>query len=164
MSSDDAAFVAWYRQAWGPLLAAVLILTRDADQAEDVLSEACTRTCEHWDGLDGASPTAWTYVVARNIVRSHWRRGRSAAAWLSRQHAPTATEPVFADPDVWAAVRDLPERARAVIAMRYVLDMTQADIAAALHIAPGTVASALHDARSNLRSALSTHRREGSRR
>ncbi len=48
----------------------------------------------------------------------------------------------------------LPDRQRQVIALRYVDDLTVADIATALDIAAGTVKSTLHDARRALAASL----------
>ena len=58
------------------------------------------------------------------------------------------------DPDLVAAIRTLPNRQRTAIALRYVADLPQADIAAAMGVAPGTVAALLHQARTNLRQTL----------
>jgi RNA polymerase sigma-70 factor (ECF subfamily) len=52
--------------------------------------------------------------------------------------------------DVWAAVARLPEQDRLLIALRYVADLRQAEIADVLGIPPGTVASGLNRSRRRL--------------
>lgn len=47
---------------------------------------------------------------------------------------------------VWAAVLSLPPRQRAVTVLRYYEDLSEAEIAAALDMAPGTVKSHAHAA------------------
>jgi RNA polymerase sigma factor (sigma-70 family) len=51
---------------------------------------------------------------------------------------------------VWAAVAELPERERTLIALRYVADLPQDEIAQVLGLPAGTVASGLHRARRRL--------------
>jgi RNA polymerase sigma-70 factor (ECF subfamily) len=51
---------------------------------------------------------------------------------------------------VWAAVARLPEQERTLIALRYVADLPQAQIAEVLGIPPGTVASGLSRGRRRL--------------
>jgi RNA polymerase sigma-70 factor (ECF subfamily) len=52
--------------------------------------------------------------------------------------------------DVWDAVRSLPLRQRTAIALRYVSDLTQEEIAAVMDVAPGTVSATLVAARRRL--------------
>jgi RNA polymerase sigma factor (sigma-70 family) len=52
--------------------------------------------------------------------------------------------------DVWDAVRSLPERQRACVVLRYLEDMTEAEIADALGCAVGTVKSQTARARQTL--------------
>ena len=62
-------------------------------------------------------------------------------------------------------MRALPPRARTAIGLRYLGGLSEAEIAGAMGVAPGTVARLLHDARGRLAAALCDHTdREGSRR
>ena len=56
----------------------------------------------------------------------------------------------------WASVRALPSPQREVVVLRYYLQATDAEIAATLKIALGTVKSSLHRARAALREQLVT--------
>ena len=55
---------------------------------------------------------------------------------------------------VWAAVLSLPPRQRAVMVLRYYEDLTEAEIAATLDMAPGTVKSHAHAASHRLAEML----------
>src|SRR5688500_13192156 len=88
--------------------------------------------------------------VALNESRSRFRRRRVE---LRKAHAvarPEATVDPETDDVVWAAVAALPRHDRLLVALRYVADLTQPEIAQALGVPPGTVASGLHRARQRL--------------
>ncbi len=57
--------------------------------------------------------------------------------------------------ETWAAVCRLPFRQRAVLALRFYEDLSEADIAAVLGCRLGTVKSSLHRGLSKLRAELS---------
>jgi RNA polymerase sigma factor (sigma-70 family) len=64
----------------------------------------------------------------------------------------------FKDPEIdetWVAVCRLPFRQRAVLALRFYEDMSEAEIARVLGCRPGTVKSGLHRGLSRLREELS---------
>ena len=48
---------------------------------------------------------------------------------------------------MWAAVAALPDRQREAIALRYLLGLTQAEVADAMGVAPGTASATLAAAR-----------------
>lgn len=58
------------------------------------------------------------------------------------------------DDELWSAVRSLPERQRLAIALRYVADLTEAEVAEAMGVRPGTVAATLSKARTQLATQL----------
>jgi RNA polymerase sigma factor (sigma-70 family) len=58
------------------------------------------------------------------------------------------------DLDLWAAVQQLPERMRAAVALRYLEDLPEAEIADLLGCSIGTVKSQLSRARDRLAIAL----------
>lgn len=145
-------FDEWYRTHWTGLVAAVTAMTRDQDVAADVCAEAVSRAWTRWDRLD--DPGAWAYRVAVNLAK---RRARRAAmeATLLRRHPPALTiDPAEPAGPVWTVVAGLPHQQRTVIALRYLADLTQPQVAAVLGISTGTVASTLHDARRRLAETL----------
>jgi DNA-directed RNA polymerase specialized sigma24 family protein len=63
----------------------------------------------------------------------------------------------------WQAVAALPTRARHILALRYLLDLPEAEIAVTLGIARGTVASTLSKSRKQLAAVLARPTPESSR-
>lgn len=130
-------------------------LTGDRTTAEDIVQEALLATHRSWAEVD--QPLAYARRTVTNLCASRVRRlGRERRAlgrWFG-QRSDTYTELEPADAEFWRAVGDLPTRQREVIALRYVEDLTVADIATALEISPGTVKSTLHDARRSLAATL----------
>ncbi len=57
---------------------------------------------------------------------------------------------------MWELVRDLPERQRQAVVLRYLADLDERDIAEAMGVTRGTVSSTLFDARRRLAQLLET--------
>ena len=60
------------------------------------------------------------------------------------------TAPAALAPEVWDAVRVLTQRQRTAIALRYVLDLPEAEVAQMMGIARGTASATLATARRHL--------------
>lgn len=150
-------FEDWYRREHGRLLGAITVACGDADVAQDLVSEAFARALERWDRVSMMdSPTGWIREVAVNLVRRHHRRSALERRLLGRHPARALEPPSQAiDPDLWRAVVALPQRQRAVLGLRLVLDVSQADTARLLGIRPGTVSATLLKARRAVSHALS---------
>lgn len=132
-------------------------LLGDDDAARDVASEALARLLEHWDSLghDLDHCTAWTLRVTRNLaIDVLRRRARESELPEPDVHSADTGSELLLRLAVLDAVRDLPERQRRVIALRYLLDQSQADVARALGVTPGTVATHASRALRSLRAAL----------
>ena len=152
--AGDEEFIAWYAEAAREVVASLALLARDLSAAEEATAEAFIRAYARWPQVRGMERrNAWVFTVALNELRSTKRRRRRevlAPQPVDRAWLPLATH----DPELWAAVADLPERARHVVVLRYVADLTEADIAATLGVTRGTVATLLSRARRTLATAL----------
>lgn len=144
-------FTTFYADEGPQLLRAVALAVGDPALAEDVVAEAFARAWARWPQVrHHPRPAAWVMRVALNESRSRFRRRRVE---LRKAHAvarPEATADPETDGVVWAAVAALPRQDRLLVALRYVADLTQPEIAQALGVPPGTVASGLHRARQRL--------------
>jgi RNA polymerase sigma-70 factor (ECF subfamily) len=163
-TEQDADFDGWYVQAYPRVRAAVTLAVGDADLAEEATAEAFARALVHWSKVKRASSShAWVYTVAMNQVRSTLRRRGVERRWL-RRHAnePVVHQaaPVEPDDPLWRAVGQLPRRARTAVALRYVADLSEAEVAEAMGIARGTVAATLHQARKRLGEMLADNEEE----
>jgi DNA-directed RNA polymerase specialized sigma24 family protein len=149
-----AAFEDWYRGCHARLVASLTLVTGDLDAAADAADEAMVRAYERWDRVAAmGSPDGWAFRVAINVLRRRGRR-RAREERLLRRSAPVPAVPPEPAGPAWAAVRDLPLRQREVVVLRFVADLTEPQIAAALGISRGTVASTLSDARHRLAALL----------
>lgn len=157
-TGDD--FDAWYRATWPRLVGFLIVQTGSRDEAEDIAAEAVVRAAERWDTVEIDSVTSWTFAVALNHLRRTRRRSTLERRLLKRTTpGPATIEP--RDPDLVTALRLLPRRQRLAVTLRYIGDLSQAEVATAMGIAPGTAAALLNHARTNLRTALSEEEDHG---
>ena len=130
------------------------VLCGDWQHAEDIVQTALAKTF----AVQRRKPIEYLdRYVYRAIVTTHttwWRRkwhGEVATAALP----DTATTDPYGTADTHAAIvralGTLPPRQRAVLALRYLADLSEADTATALGCAPGTVKSTASQAISTLR-------------
>jgi RNA polymerase sigma-70 factor (ECF subfamily) len=148
------SFEAWYRAAHPRLLAALVVATGDLDAARDATSEAFTRALQHWPRVHAMdAPEAWVHRVGINVLRRRHRRRILEERLLRRQRVEPAAPPQVAT-EIWDALAALPLRQRQALALRYLLGMTQAEVAEAMGVVPGTAAATLHAARRNLAGRL----------
>ncbi len=148
------SFEAWYRATHSGVLASVIVVSRDVDAARDATAEAFTRALERWDRVGAmAAPEAWVHRVAVNALRRRHRRRLLEQRLLGRR-SPDPEPPRQLDREVWAAVASLPLRQRQAVGLRYLLGMTQSEVADAMGVATGTAAATLHAARAALAQRL----------
>jgi RNA polymerase sigma factor (sigma-70 family) len=147
----DASFEDWYRSNHDRLLDAVVLLLRDRDEAREVVAEACARCLDRWDTRRRPDdPTAWTFRVAVNVAHRRGRRRHTERQAIDR--VPPSLPSTVSAPalELWRAVAQLPERQRLAVVLRYVGDLSEAQTAEVMGIAPGTVGATLSAARRNL--------------
>jgi RNA polymerase sigma factor (sigma-70 family) len=101
-------------------------------------------------------PDGWVYVVAMNQLRDRWRRGerrRERAPELA-DGAADNTSAVVTRLSVREAIATLPARQRQAVVLRYLADLSLADVADAMGCATGTVKATLHQAMQSMRVEL----------
>lgn len=119
-------------------------------EADDVVQETYLRAAHNWGRVASYDrPDLWLRRVTLNLASSRRRRWLSEFAALTRlaQRRPETNEILEPRPEVWAAVRRLPDRQRRIVALRYVDEQTVTEIAQVLHLAEPTVRVHLHRAR-----------------
>jgi RNA polymerase sigma-70 factor (ECF subfamily) len=146
---SEEGFEAFYRSHHPRLVAALLVTTGDPDMARDSVDEAFTRALARWDRVGAmTSPAGWTYRVALNVARRHFRRRQLEDRLLARRRPPTEVPPAV--DDTRELVADLPPRQRTAMVLRYVADLTEPEIAKAMGIRRSTVSATLAAARARL--------------
>ena len=142
-----AGFEPWYVCEHPRVLAALTWVAGDPHLAADATDEAFARAYADWRRVGRmASPGGWVYRVALNVAR---RRMRRAAFEQSRVEPPAAVAQIV-DREIWTVVRQLPERQRVAVVLRYLLDLPEKEVATTMGISRGTVASTLAAARQRL--------------
>ena len=129
------------------LVRLAVLMVGDLATAEDVVQDAFEQLHRRWRTLRKPSNALhYARSAVLNGCRSVHRR-----RLVARRHEPRIAASAWRDTDAAAAVeqrtelidafRALPRRQREVLALRYYLDMSVADVAAMLHISPGAVRS-----------------------
>jgi RNA polymerase sigma-70 factor (sigma-E family) len=141
-------FADFYRRQYGPMLRLAYLLTHSRPAAEDVVHDAFARLHTRWSTIE--QPAAYLRRAVVNACNDVHRRRR-----LEATRRPEAPSYVTQHPDeVWDALAALVPRRRAVLVLRYYLDLSEAEAAAALGCRPGTVKSLTHRALADLRRVI----------
>lgn len=136
-------------------------LTRDRDDAQDLVQRCCVRALERrWQWRPGTAMLSWLYTIMHSIwlneVRARQRRRESSLDWEDSWHE-TAVDIRAPDPSdnalyrqVVEAVEMLPEAQRLVIMLVDVEGLSYKETAEVLAVPIGTVMSRLARARSTV--------------
>lgn len=151
-------FDTFYRLEFASMVALAGAICGDHQHAEDLAQEAMSRAHKHWQKVSRYDrPGAWLRRVTINLALSKRRRVQRELTLLRKSAAESPLEaqsPPSSDDDVWDAVRLLPPKQRAVIALFYQQDLSTSDIADALGCTVSTATSHLSQARATLAKLL----------
>ena len=156
MGQPELGFEEFMAARWGPLYRTAYLLTGNPHDAEDLLQTALARTCVRWGSIrDKGAADAYVRRAMLHLAQRGWkRRGREVVT-------DTVPDAGHDDLDVraehlalWAEVRALPPRMRAVVVLRFFEDLPVAQVARELGISEGAVKSQTHHAVRRLRAAL----------
>lgn len=148
----DESLDAFVRARLPQLLGFARALTGSEHAAADLVQDALERCLPRWPRIVKDNPDAYVRRVMINRNVSVWRKMR-------REHlTDVAPEAGYvdrrADLDLWQAISQLPAGQRAVVALRYYEDLSEAEIARVLGCSPGTVKSQASRALDKLRTLL----------
>jgi RNA polymerase sigma-70 factor (sigma-E family) len=133
-------------------------LTGDRSAAEDLVQDTLERLYVAWPRVD--DPRAYTHRALVNHSHNHWRRrARHPELTLNESHDRAVDDSTDRSDDrdvIVRAIMDLPSRQRAVIVLRFLEDLSEADTADALSCSVGTVKSQTSRAMAHLRKTLAT--------
>lgn len=158
----DDALERLYAAHWPGLVRLAVLLVRDVGTAEEVAQDAFVAMHGRWGRLrdpDRALAYLRQSVVngARSTLRHRAVVERHSRAATTPGAVPAADEAALtADRRraVLEALAALPDRQREVLALRYYLDLSEAEIADALGISRGTVKSHASRGSASLHAAL----------
>jgi len=134
-------------------------LTRDVNDAEDVVQDACVRALKYIGSLNGDSARAWFLTIVRHAFYDWCKRNRPAE--IARDDGTAidmAVDPAAVDPEqallraveskaLAGAIASLPLGYREVLILRELEELSYKEIARIADIPIGTVMSRLARAR-----------------
>jgi RNA polymerase sigma-70 factor (sigma-E family) len=139
------------------LIRLAYVLTGNQDAAEDLLQSALIKAAAHW-GRIRTSPEGYVRRIMYREQVSRWqsrvRRPETVMAQVPEQPAEDPAASVDARLVLQSALRALPPGKRAVLALRYLEDLPESQVAEILGCSVGTVRSQTHKAITQLRLLL----------
>ncbi|MCC7055708.1 MAG: RNA polymerase sigma-70 factor [Gemmatimonadaceae bacterium] len=162
-AGDEAAFDTIFRTWYAPLVRVATYLLHDATIAEEVVQDVLLEVWRRRETLAfEQEPRRYLMRATRNRALNHVRHEAVAARAAARdvsEESHAATAPALVDAKdlevaVAQAVATLPDRCRAVFELSRRHDMSYAQIAESLGIAPKTVENQMGKALRMLRVAL----------
>ena len=142
-----AEFGEFMRDHASPLHQSAYALCGDWHLAHDLVQDTLVKAYQHWPRVRQAdSPDAYVWRILMNEARSRWRRPDRAVPvpYLPEKRgsaAPDAIEEIVRRAGLLQALRALPPRQRATVALRYLEGMSERETAAVLDCSEGTVKS-----------------------
>jgi RNA polymerase sigma-70 factor (sigma-E family) len=159
--NEDASFAAVFNEHHRPAVRLAYLLTGDAFQAEDIVSEAFAKVYVQWrkGRVEDVGPYLRRAVAnqANSKLRRRYLERREASRRTGDERGVRTIDDQAADHDVvWHAIQQLPDRQRQVVVLRYYEDLSEADTADVLGISTGTVKSSLSRGLERLEQLLAT--------
>jgi RNA polymerase sigma-70 factor, ECF subfamily len=154
------------------LYPAALRMTRNAQDAEDLVQETFVKALAASERFQpGTNLNAWLRRIMINTFISGYRRSRAGPQFVTgdavgsqltctRSHDGSAEDQVIGrllDPNVIAALRELPDKLRIVVYLADLEGLGYRQISALTGIPLGSVKSSLHRARHRLRAELGAY-------
>ena len=126
------------------------------DEADDCFQETFVAALRAYPRLrPDSNLRAWVLTIARRKAIDATRaRGRRAVPSGDLPEQPVAAATYDGEPEVWAAVRLLPERQRAAVFLRYAQDLPHRDIAAVMESNEDAVRKNVSDGLKKLKEQL----------
>lgn len=158
----EAEFVAFARSASPGLGRFAYLLCGDAHRADELLQQTLVKTYVAWSRARRGEPLAYARAIMAHQRTDWWRRQRrevltDPATLRDLAHDAGRTTLSVQDQRLVTAFQQLPDRWRAIIVMRFVLDLPEREVADELGVALGTVKSATSRGLARLRRELDDH-------
>jgi RNA polymerase sigma-70 factor (sigma-E family) len=140
------------------LLRTGYLIVGDLHEAEDLVQETLFTVARRWPKVSRMDhPAAYARRILVNLAlrggpKRSRRRTELGETHAAEQAAPAT--PLDGHDELHAAIAALPPRQRAVLVLRYFLDLPEADVAAALECSLGTVKSTASRALARLEQTL----------
>jgi RNA polymerase sigma-70 factor (sigma-E family) len=143
---DEDDYRAFVDARYARLVRAAILFGCGRQDAEDAVQEALIRCYAAWRRVSAAEDRdAYVYrVLVNGIARSRRRKWHGEIPFRELPEPPPTDDPateVSLSHSIRASLERLGHEQRQVLVLRYFADLTEAQIASVLGIAPGTVKS-----------------------
>jgi RNA polymerase sigma factor (sigma-70 family) len=131
-----------------------LIALAGRQEADDCFQETLMSAIRAYPKLDpSANVRAWLFTIARRkAIDAHRARGRRAVPVAAVPEAPAESNGAGGmDLELWALVRELPPKQRAAVGLRFVADLSHAEVGVALDCSEEAARRSLHEGVKRLR-------------
>jgi RNA polymerase sigma-70 factor (sigma-E family) len=140
-----AEYADFFEQHHRRALRLAYVMCGDNGNAEDIVAESFARMYPAWQKGQIEDPVAYLRRTIANLVRGTWRHkeverrydARVKVMWAAE--TPGVDDALVARDAVSLALTSLPPKQRAVVALRYLEDLSEAETASVLDISVGTV-------------------------
>jgi len=166
--SVDLSFDAFVHENVDDLVRMAYLITWDESEAEDLVQECLLKVAKHWPRVSAMQlPLAYTRRVLVNLalddrvrrVRRDGELGLIVDPPIDIR-AESALESVEVRAELVEALGQLPRQQRTVLALRYFLDLSEAQVAAVLGCSTGAVKSAASRGLARVRELVVSQSRE----
>ena len=148
----EREFTEFYVGCAVPLRRTAYVVVRDWDLAEDLLQQAMAKLYVAWPRVRPETRMAYARRTVVNECLSHLRKHRPETPTDQLPDHPVEAPDTSAD--LASALTVLPGRQRAIVALRFLDDLSVGEVATLLGIAEGTVKSQTSRALDTLRRHL----------
>jgi RNA polymerase sigma factor (sigma-70 family) len=151
-------FETFFEAERGRLFRALMLVTRNTDEAEEILQEAFLKVWERWSRLREQEPVGYLFRVAMNAHRSRLRRAMRSVRNLAQGSPPADPFDAVAERDeALRIMASLTPRQRSAVVLTELVGLSFDDAARALGIRPGTVRVLVSQARASLSKTMEDH-------
>ncbi|WP_018501725.1 SigE family RNA polymerase sigma factor [Parafrankia discariae] len=150
LEREERAFEEFVARTSDRLVRCAVLLVGDRGAAEDLVQGALERTYRHWPRVSAGYPEAYVRRALVNAAASRWRRFRiREVPWgpdieiglPDQANLPDHADRLSVRDELVQALMTLPVRQRAVLVLRYLDDLPEAEVAAMLGCSVGSVKS-----------------------
>jgi RNA polymerase sigma factor (sigma-70 family) len=136
-----------------------LVSSVGATDADDCFQETFIAALHAYPRLRaGSNPRAWVLTIAHNkAMDTHRARARRALPVedVAAVDGRSTASPPAVEETLWGAVRELPDRQRSAVTLRYMADLPHREIAEAMGCSEEAARRSLHEGLTKLRKVVS---------
>jgi len=150
------SFEDFYELEEAGLYRALVLITGNRHEAEELEQDAFLSIWERWDVVQGmTNPTGYLYRTAMNAFRGRLRRSKVAARrMVDPAHDRDVFELTDTRTDLARALASLTERQRAAVVLTELLQFSTGEAAQTLGVQPATIRKFVSIARASLRAKM----------